>query len=71
MNCNKLKKLFDACLTENNYKYYTGPFKVSHETTAANNLQVSQEMHSRDICNSNEIKVLKKYCNYTNEKIEK
>ncbi len=71
MNCDKLKKLFDTCLTEDKYKYYTGPFKVSYETSAANNLQVLQEMHYRHVCNSKEIKVLKNYCNYAAEKIKK
>jgi hypothetical protein len=71
MNCETLRKLFTECVTDDAYKYYSGPFKVSYETTAANNLQVSQEMHYRHICNSKEIKVLKKYCNYTNEKIKK
>jgi len=71
MNCDKLKKLFTTCLNDHKYKYYSGEFVISRETTAAHNLQVSQEMHHRHVCNSKEIQILKKYCNYTNEKTKK
>lgn len=71
MNCEELKKLFTKCLNKERTLYYDGPFGISREILAANNLQNSQKMHDRHICNLKDIDFLKKYCNYTDEKISK
>lgn len=67
----RVKKLFTKCLNQDRTLYYNGKYGISKEIFAANSLQVSQEMHFRQICNSKEVNILKIYCDYTTKKIEK
>jgi hypothetical protein len=71
MNCGELKKLFTKCLNQDKKLYYNGKYGISKEILAANNLQNLQEMHNRHVCNSKDVILLKKYCDYTHEKMIK